>query len=243
MVLSVSLFYYNSAMLTSSSMKKRSKPKGIWKAQRVITPRLPARVPGPRHPPRSASDSDDSDRASSCSTASTASKKQTRYSPSENTNEDTYHLDYPSPYPDRVNSWVAHTKIMDTSTTAGRSLGPEQETFNYEDWEDLKELFAKAAEQYESALSRGSRSLISKMLEDDETSEALPLLRGVIHECHRFLLVYEDPSVIFMNRPIQSEPSSPPDHQSTRDYRGQRAGAGPSTSATALLQTPKERKW
>jgi hypothetical protein len=42
---------------------------------------------------------------------------------------------------------------MDTSTTAGHSLRPEQETFNYEDWEDLKELFAKAAEQYESALS------------------------------------------------------------------------------------------
>jgi hypothetical protein len=165
MLLSVSLFYHNFAMSASSSTQKRSKPRGIWKAQRVITPRLPARAPGPRLPPTSTSDSDDSDGASSCSTTSTASKKQRRYSPSENTHDDdTYYWEYSRRCsPDRVNSWVTHTKIMDTSITAGPGEQPEQETFGYEDWEDLKGLFAQAAEQYESALSLvGGRSLISR---------------------------------------------------------------------------------
>ncbi|KAJ7876260.1 hypothetical protein B0H13DRAFT_2055545 [Mycena leptocephala] len=42
-------------------------------------------------------------------------------------------------------------------------------------------MFARAAEQYES----------------DDVNEALSLLRGVIHESARFLLLYEDPSVLF----------------------------------------------
>ncbi len=46
---------------------------------------------------------------------------------------------------------------------------------------DLKDLFAKAAEQYEGG----------------SAAEALPLLRGVVHECHRFLIYYQDPSVLF----------------------------------------------
>ncbi|KAJ7737893.1 hypothetical protein DFH07DRAFT_752845 [Mycena maculata] len=64
---------------------------------------------------------------------------------------------------------------MDTSDPT-----PETET-KVEDWEDLKELFGRAADQYEC----------------DNANEALPLLRGVIHECHRFLLLYEDTSVLF----------------------------------------------
>lgn len=157
MILSVSLFCYNPTMSMASSRQKRSKPRGIWKAQRVIPPRLPAREFGPKLPPRSASDSD-SDRASNYSTTSTASKrKPRRQSPLENTSKErTPYSDYSrrsSPDPNRVDSWVTRTKIMDTSTTAGRGLQRQQETFDHEDWEDLKELFAKTAEQYESAFS------------------------------------------------------------------------------------------
>ncbi|KAJ7807252.1 hypothetical protein B0H14DRAFT_2873545 [Mycena olivaceomarginata] len=54
------------------------------------------------------------------------------------------------------------------------------DTSHLEDWEDLKELFARAAEQYEG----------------DDVNEALSLLRGVIHESARFLLLYEDPSLL-----------------------------------------------
>jgi hypothetical protein len=151
MILSVSLFYHNSAMSASSSTKKRCKPRGIWKAQRVIAPRLPARPTGPRHSPKFASDSDDSDGASTCSTASNTPRP---YSPSQVTyEEDTSYGDYSrgcSPYPDRVNSWVARTKIMDISTMAGPGSQPEHTTYDNEDWEDLKDLFAKVAEHYES---------------------------------------------------------------------------------------------
>ncbi|KAJ7443052.1 hypothetical protein B0H11DRAFT_2093240 [Mycena galericulata] len=71
---------------------------------------------------------------------------------------------------------------------------PAEAETKVEDWEDLKELFAHAAEQYEC----------------DDVNEALPLLRGVIHECHRFLLLYEDPSVLFAepNHPRSKSPKS-----------------------------------
>jgi hypothetical protein len=147
MILSVSLFYHNSVMSASLSTKKRCKPRGIWKAQRVTAPRLPVRPSGPRHSPRFVSDSDDSDGASSCSTSSNTKRP---YSPSETYEEDTPYRDCCSPYPDRVNSWVARTKIMNTSTTAGSGSQPEHNTYDYEDWEDLKDLFAKVAEHYES---------------------------------------------------------------------------------------------
>ncbi|TBU39324.1 hypothetical protein BD309DRAFT_872523 [Dichomitus squalens] len=51
----------------------------------------------------------------------------------------------------------------------------------YEDWENLKELFARAAERYDA----------------DDIPEALPLLRAVIRECHRFLIDHPDPSVVY----------------------------------------------
>ncbi|KAJ7724051.1 hypothetical protein B0H14DRAFT_3004317 [Mycena olivaceomarginata] len=64
---------------------------------------------------------------------------------------------------------------------------PAEAETKVEDWENLKELFARTAKQYEC----------------DDAKEALPLLRGVIHDCHRSLLLYEDPSVLF------AEPSRP----------------------------------
>ncbi|KAJ7065330.1 hypothetical protein C8F01DRAFT_1125231 [Mycena amicta] len=50
-----------------------------------------------------------------------------------------------------------------------------------EDWEDLKLSFARATEQYES----------------DNVAESLHLLRCVLRLCHRFLLLYPDPSVLY----------------------------------------------
>ncbi|KAJ7286089.1 hypothetical protein C8J57DRAFT_1286692 [Mycena rebaudengoi] len=61
---------------------------------------------------------------------------------------------------------------------------------NTEDWDDLKELFARAADRYEA----------------DDVPEALPLLRGVIHECHRILILHEDPSVLWA-KPV-TEPTT-----------------------------------
>ncbi|KAK0442377.1 hypothetical protein EV421DRAFT_1710710 [Armillaria borealis] len=71
---------------------------------------------------------------------------------------------------------------MDTTSTAFVGAQTEaRKSCDFEDWMDLKDLFAKAAEQYEGG----------------SAAEALPLLRGVVHECHRFLIYYQDPSVLF----------------------------------------------
>ncbi|RDB18476.1 hypothetical protein Hypma_000319 [Hypsizygus marmoreus] len=194
-------------MLPATHPQKRDRPRGLWKA-RVTAPRFSARrirEREPSPPPNShfESDADDND-DEAASSSSTASKKKARLSTSDDTpseEEEIYYWDYSrrcSPYHDRVSSWASHTRVMDTTTTAGRGVQPEKETCDFEDWEDLKELFAKAAEQYE----------------DSEASEALPTLRGVIHECHRFLLFYQDPSVLFANpaknlhSPRQSVPPS-----------------------------------
>ncbi len=77
---------------------------------------------------------------------------------------------------------------------------------------DLKDLFAKAAEQYEIG----------------GPNDALPLLRGVVHECHSFLNFYDDPSVLFsgprespcnphLSTPAEERPK--PDWQETAKHR------------------------
>lgn len=110
---------------------------------------------------------------------------------------------------------------------------------DYEDWENLKELFARAADRYDGTsllLSRPtqpllppvlfshrrtlhhlhSRSLIHPYLAPphanstitaDDIPEALPLLRAVIRECHRFLLDHPDPSAVY---------ADPQSHRSSR---------------------------
>ncbi|KAJ7272567.1 hypothetical protein B0H12DRAFT_1091085 [Mycena haematopus] len=57
---------------------------------------------------------------------------------------------------------------------------PEPDS-HLEGWEDLKELFARAVEKYES----------------DDVNMGLSLLRSVLRESAQFLLLYEDPSLLF----------------------------------------------
>ncbi|KAH8830575.1 hypothetical protein DL96DRAFT_1461706 [Flagelloscypha sp. PMI_526] len=73
-----------------------------------------------------------------------------------------------------------------------------------DDWEDLKELFLKAQEHYDA----------------DEYDEALPILRGVIHEAHRFLKAYNDPSSLFaVPETPASSPSTPSAHSWSQDLK------------------------
>ena len=52
----------------------------------------------------------------------------------------------------RLTKWTTRSKLMDTSSTVGPGQpSPDRTSFDLEDWQDLKELFAKAAEVYESA--------------------------------------------------------------------------------------------
>lgn len=58
-----------------------------------------------------------------------------------------------SPHPERLSRWSTITKLMDTTSTFGPGNGPtEPSSCDFDDWEDLKELFAKAVELYESEL-------------------------------------------------------------------------------------------
>ncbi|KAF9785431.1 hypothetical protein BJ322DRAFT_1006438 [Thelephora terrestris] len=75
-----------------------------------------------------------------------------------------------------------------SSSTTAHGSHPTGQVCTFEDWQDIKELFAKAAEQYN----------------ETDAVEAMPLLRAVIHECHRFLLFYPDPSELIL------QPSCPP---------------------------------
>lgn len=82
---------------------------------------------------------------------------------------------------------------MDTSSTArsGQNI-QDDPTYSLEDWQDLKELFSKAVELYES----------------QDPAETIPFLRGVIHECHRFMKAYQDPSSLFSAAPQPQKSSS-----------------------------------
>lgn len=80
---------------------------------------------------------------------------------------------------------------MNISSTAGSGQSTQDRaTYTLEDWQDLKELFTNAVDMYES----------------QEPAETIPFLRGVIHECHRFMKAYQDPSVLFATT-IQPEKS------------------------------------
>ncbi|PIL27980.1 hypothetical protein GSI_09924 [Ganoderma sinense ZZ0214-1] len=87
------------------------------------------------------------------------------------------------------------------------SLDTPTRSADYEDWENLKELFARAADRYDA----------------DEFPEAVPLLRAVIRECHRFLIDHPDPSVVYADpRPNRSSRSpeaiTPTEERLHRDW-------------------------
>ncbi|KAM5529982.1 hypothetical protein V8D89_016349, partial [Ganoderma adspersum] len=87
------------------------------------------------------------------------------------------------------------------------SLDTPTRSADYEDWENLKELFARAADRYDA----------------DEFPEAVPLLRAVIRECHRFLIDHPDPSIVYADpRPNRSSRSpeaiTPTEERLHRDW-------------------------
>ncbi|KAG5641959.1 hypothetical protein DXG03_003851 [Asterophora parasitica] len=183
--------------------KKRDRPRGLWKA-RVTGPRSrKARSTAAESDSSHSTDVDIDDDDDADSVVSKRHRHED-YSDSEDEAQ-FYYWDYSrkcSPYPDRVSSWETSKRIMTTSTIAEEAPVSSKETCDYEDWEDLKELFARAAHMYENG----------------STSEAFPILRGVIHECHRFLIYFEDPSVLFVNQGSHPESSTQPATKERRWY-------------------------
>ncbi|KAL0563447.1 hypothetical protein V5O48_018619 [Marasmius crinis-equi] len=170
----------SSSVSKSHSQQSQRRPKGLWKARVTLT------VTDPRYLalPTTKSDNDHHD-----SESEEDNNKRTSRSPSPFSNsEDSHHIP-PSPTPTTTpeeepepESIIRRTRIMDISSVASTANG-RSTLFNYEDWEDLKDLYTSAAQQYETA----------------DPSESLPLIRGVIHECHRFQKDYQDPSTLFAN--------------------------------------------
>ncbi|KAF9803435.1 hypothetical protein IEO21_09689 [Rhodonia placenta] len=92
-------------------------------------------------------------------------------------------------------------------STSAPYKGKQAVTADYEDWENLKELFSRAMDRYDA----------------DDITETLPLLRAVIRECHRFLKAHPDPSVIYTGsqhlRDSRSpEAMTPTDERLSRDW-------------------------
>ncbi|KAA1470273.1 hypothetical protein DENSPDRAFT_858352 [Dentipellis sp. KUC8613] len=119
---------------------------------------------------------------------------------------------------------------MNDATAASIVQGAklDKQTCDYADWEDLKRLFAKAAEEYER----------------DDLSGAISLLRAVINECVRFFKFYHDPSVLFTH-PIKHSGSSPesftpPEERLQRDWGSTEKRRRKSDSTSSSHRTKEE---
>ncbi|KAI0065508.1 hypothetical protein BV25DRAFT_1798366 [Artomyces pyxidatus] len=112
---------------------------------------------------------------------------------------------------------------MIATTTIAERANNEKSTCDLSDWEALKEMFARAAEQYEL----------------DDIAAALSLLRGVIHECHRFLLRYLDPSVLYLppvHPRLSPETLTPPEERLYRDWESSERPRKSSPSPTRVVR-------
>ncbi|KAG9094758.1 hypothetical protein FS749_011891 [Ceratobasidium sp. UAMH 11750] len=92
------------------------------------------------------------------------------------------------------------------STRSSAELGPsskklraddsqpeiDQEMLNAQDWGDLKELFENALDAFYG----------------ESPATALPLIRGVLHECARLVSVHKDPSIIYSSLESSKSTSS-----------------------------------
>lgn len=109
------------------------------------------------------------------------------------------------------------SKMITTSIAESVSREAEKkETFEYNDWEEIKETLTRA----------------SDLCDRDDPTAALPLLRALIHECHRFLVRFPDPS-LFFSRPVSQrrrDGSDSPDSVEERPWHESRWPRRPSGS-------------
>lgn len=120
---------------------------------------------------------------------------------------------------------------------------------DWRDWEDLKETFASAAEDCECACRPHFYRSISttRRISADNSSRALATLRAVVHECHRFIQILDDPSILFTSRRTQlrrtdSDESAhdltPPEERLNRDWGVSSSRTGDEASANATPSLP-----
>jgi hypothetical protein len=97
--------------------------------------------------------------------------------------------------------------------------------------------------------------LLTVCAADQRPDEAILLLRGVIHECHRFMRLYYDPSIVYaapaLPDPPKANPQTPPEQRLIRDWFADRPPLYPpqsekerlakARSLTKVVEAPK--KW
>jgi len=175
LIMPVSVFAHlpSSSPAAMNSGARLPRPRGLWKAARTPKPCLdPPTAPkrprpddhynrprAARHPDGDDNSSSDGDCCDSDSSSYSLSKKfRTHDSPPTSEEDEIIFWDYSrkcSSQPQRISQWTTHSKIMDTSSTAGPGQirqGPTK--YDLEDWEDLKELFSKAVDIYEREFCR-----------------------------------------------------------------------------------------
>lgn len=145
------------------------RPRGLWKGRRGnkvtrVAPESESTTFKFAHASAIASDTTSNHFDDDDDTTSNTSSKRRRYTPSDSEDDDSLQYTYWDYSRKRFNILPSHTsnesidssprriKIMDTTSTAMRGAQTGlRTTCDYEDWEDLKELFTKAADEYESS--------------------------------------------------------------------------------------------
>jgi hypothetical protein len=120
-----------------------------------------------------------------------------------------------STHPDRLNKWKLGDKIMDTSSIVGPGQAASNKTeFSLEDWIHLRDLATEAKNTYDGIKKNPPYDLpdilFTVKILDHDLSAAIPILRAVIHECHRCLKFQPDPSVVFAAPLHKKKPEPPP---------------------------------
>lgn len=145
----VSFISHNHRMLPAPTPRKRERPRGLWKA-RVMPHRLPAPNDHERKPFGEDFECDDDDDDAAASLPSSSSSQRSVSLEALSDIDKVFYFRGCSPNPDRTSNWESSHKIMDVSSIGGPGNPPENSSWTYEDWEDLKDLFIQASDQFES---------------------------------------------------------------------------------------------
>lgn len=225
-------YHYQSSPTTtmaSSPQFSSEKPKGIWKVRGTQHPRLDNPLtPTTVNRPINIVDSNKKEETTSgdiCDSSLTFPSKESRTAlPSEEIRVVPLYWDYSHiccTQPDRLDKWKMGAKFLDTSAIVGSGQAPsnESKSFDLEDWKDLRTLATEAKEVYDGKfipfcvvrpIIRLDKLIVYCLkIIDHDLSSAIEILRGVMHECHRYLKIHPDPSVVFA-APLHKKKAEPP---------------------------------
>ncbi|KAK2467358.1 hypothetical protein APHAL10511_000593 [Amanita phalloides] len=191
------------------------RPRGLWRAHVTAARVSAAPVPDRKH--SSISDTDDDEPA-----PPPQKKLRTRSGSTSDSDHTPLFCHYTRRCFRPPRSLPSHPMVSSSIARPSSPIDPSK-SCDFDDWHDLKHLFARAAEHYEG-----------KSIQGNDAAEGLPLLRAVIHECHHFLHFYPDPSSLFIVSPVlQSSPTPPPSD------RKRRQGSSDPSSST-LKEEPRK---